>query len=76
MNDEKPSKKNNKQRRVRFDLQTRSRQPIRIQWTMEEFNDLFKRFRCSVTGSYWQSLKNRVYEKNNHHIAVGNLIWK
>ncbi|CAF1160398.1 unnamed protein product [Rotaria sordida] len=76
MNDEKYLKKNNKQRRVRFDLQTISCQPIKTKWTIEEFNDVFKRFRCSVTANYWQSLKERVYEKHNHQIKLGNLTWK
>ncbi|CAF3817792.1 unnamed protein product [Rotaria sordida] len=67
---------NNKQRRVRFDLQTISCQPIKTKWTIEEFNDIFKRFRCSVTANYWQSLKERVYEKHNHQIKLGNLTWK
>ncbi|CAF3684968.1 unnamed protein product [Rotaria sordida] len=67
---------NNKQRRVRFDLQTISCQPIKTKWTIEEFNDVFKRFRCSVTANYWQSLKERVYEKHNHQIKLGNLTWK
>ncbi|CAF0901842.1 unnamed protein product [Rotaria sp. Silwood1] len=38
----------------------------KIKWTIEEFNDIFKRFRCSVTANYWQSLQARVYEKHNH----------
>ncbi|CAF4590533.1 unnamed protein product [Rotaria sp. Silwood1] len=38
----------------------------KIKWTIEEFNDIFKRFRCSVTANYWQSLQARVYEKYNH----------
>ncbi|CAF3908265.1 unnamed protein product [Rotaria sp. Silwood2] len=58
----------NKQRQVRFDLQTISCQPMKIKWTIEEFNDIFKRFQCSVTADYWQSLKKRVYEKHNRQI--------
>ncbi|CAF3710523.1 unnamed protein product [Rotaria sp. Silwood1] len=56
----------NQQRRVRFNLQTKSCQSRKIKWTIEEFNDIFKRFRCSVTANYWQSLQARVYEKYNH----------
>lgn len=63
MNEEKSSKKKNQQRQVRFDLQTISCRPMKIKWTIEEFNDVFKRFRCSVTANYWESLKERVYEK-------------
>lgn len=76
MSDDKSMKKKNRQRRVRFDVQSISCQPIKVKWTMDEFNDIFKRFRCSVTANYWQSLKERVYEKNNHQIKVANLIWK
>lgn len=64
MNNDKFSKKKIKQRKVHFDLHTVSCcQPKKIKWSIEEFNDIFKRFRCSVTENYWQSLKERVYEK-------------
>lgn len=76
MNDKKFLEKKIKQRRVRFNLQTISSQPIKLKWTIEEFNDIFQRFRCSVTANYWQSLKQRVYEKSNHKMKVRNSIEK
>jgi hypothetical protein len=69
MNDEKFVKT---KRHVRFDLQTISNQRTKLKWTREEFNDIFQRFQCSVTANYWQSLKQRVYEKNNQQVKVRN----
>ena len=59
-----------RQRHVRFQLPTNcSIERVKSQWTNEKFEDLFNRFKCSVTATYWQSLKRRM-EKTNFSDVV------
>ena len=59
------SEKQREKRHVRFQLPKKIfLSTDKSQWTNEEFNDRFKRFQCSVTANYWQSLKERVQHSN------------
>ena len=64
------------QRHVRFQLPTTcSIERGKSQWTCEKFNDLFNRFKCSVTATYWQSLRERV-EKTNFRLTTKKNQWR
>lgn len=59
------SLKKNSSRRVRFNLPIKSRSSTQILWTKEEFNDRFRRFQCSVSSNYWETLKQRIQMKSH-----------